>query len=284
MCIRPLLLTTSIWASLVSTIRAEEPPLPANLTPPVTAYARATREGDAVLLTLKLARPTTRPANGILKPTNEWRDVKLKLGAPGVLVLDTSNKPVATPRVAQLLQKDTPVLVAASGTLDSFHLLTTKETTLIVTVPPDVLSPWDAAPPDQEALAALAKTEQAVLDLANAERKKLQLPPLIAEPLLTKAARQHSANMAKQSRLEHTLDEKSVGGRLDAVGYVWIRCGENIALGPRTPAEAVSAWMESPSHRDNLLSKDFTHIGVASATASDGQHYWTMVLAAPLPK
>src|SRR5688572_13092626 len=111
MRMQPLLLTTSLWAVLVSTIRAEEPPLPANLTPPVTAYARATREGDALLITLKLARPTKQPANGILKPTNKWQDVKLKLGDPGVQVLDTSNKPVAAPRVAQLLQKDTPVLV-----------------------------------------------------------------------------------------------------------------------------------------------------------------------------
>jgi uncharacterized protein YkwD len=120
--------------------------------------------------------------------------------------------------------------------------------------------------------------------LANGERKKTQLAPLIANSLLTKAARSHSANMAKQGRLEHTLDEKSVGSRLDGVGYVWNRCGENIALGPNTPAEAISAWMSSPGHRDNLLSKDFHHIGVASATAGDGQQYWTMVFASSLPK
>jgi uncharacterized protein YkwD len=31
-----------------------------------------------------------------------------------------------------------------------------------------------------------------------------------------------------------------------------------------------------------MLSKEYTHIGVASATGADGQQYWTMVLASPL--
>jgi uncharacterized protein YkwD len=263
---------------------ADELRLPSSRALPVTAYGRAVREGDAVVVTLKLAEglPSTKPLDGAVKSSFSWREVTVKPGEAGVHVLDVAGQPVASDRVVQALKKATPVLIAASGPPDAFHLLTTKENTLIFVVPPDVLSPPADVPSNGETVEDLAKTEKAVLDLANAERKKVQLAPLVAHPLLMKAARQHSANMAKQGRLEHTLDQKSVGGRLTDVGYPWSRCGENIALGARTPAEAISGWMSSPGHRDNMLSKEYTHIGVASATGADGQQYWTMVLASPL--
>jgi uncharacterized protein YkwD len=265
-------------------MRAEEPALPVHLAPPVTAYAQASREGESVIVALKLvaAPPTTTPAQGISETSARWRDAKVKLGDPGVQVFDPLGRAVASDRVVKALEKKTPVLVAASGELDPFHLLTTKGTTLIFTVPPAVLSPAESVPAGDGGITDLAAAEKAALDLANAERKKLQRAPLVGNPLLTKAARQHSANMAKQGRLEHTLDEKTVGDRLTVAGYVWSRCGENIALGPRTPAEAISAWMSSPGHKENLLSSEFVHIGVATATAADGQPYWTMVLATPL--
>jgi uncharacterized protein YkwD len=124
-------------------------------------------------------------------------------------------------------------------------------------------------------------TEQEILDLANAERKKAGAPALIPSPLLIQAARWHSANMAKQDNLDHTLDGKGVAERLNDVGYTWSRCGENIALGQRTPVEAIVSWMSSPGHRNNLLGTDYTQIGVAVAATKDGQKYWTMVLARP---
>lgn len=283
MTARLVLLSALISIAFVSFVGADEPRLPVHLSPPVTAYAQATREGEAVVVTFRLAEalPTAKPSNGVVSPSAAWREAKVKLDESGARVFDVAGQPVPAERVVKLLQIETPVLVAPKN-VDPFYLLTTRENTLIFTVPPDVLSPSAPLPPNAASPEELAKTEKAVFDLANAERKKVQLAPLVANPLLTKAARSHSANMAKQSRLEHTLDGKTVGGRLTDVGYVWRSCGENIALGPQTPADAISAWMSSPGHKDNMLSKDFTHIGVASATGADGQQYWTMVLATPL--
>src|SRR4051794_13709468 len=71
--------------------------------------------------------------------------------------------------------------------------------------------------------------EKKLLDLTNAERKKEELPPLKLNPTLTKLARAHSKNMAKQSMMEHTLDEKSPRDRIVAAKYEFRTFGENIA-------------------------------------------------------
>ena len=51
--------------------------------------------------------------------------------------------------------------------------------------------------------------------------------------------------------------------------------GENIAYGYETPGELVSAWMHSPLHRANILSRQFHRIGVSGWRATDGTTYAT---------
>jgi uncharacterized protein YkwD len=46
-------------------------------------------------------------------------------------------------------------------------------------------------------------------------------------------------------------------------GISYRYAGENIAKGQRTPQEVMTAWMNSPGHRANILSANFTTIGVA---------------------
>src|SRR5437868_14246170 len=65
----------------------------------------------------------------------------------------------------------------------------------------------------------LSDDEKTLLDLTNAERAKEKLPPLAPNPLLFRAARAHSANMAKKGEMKHVLNGKNVDARLDDVGY-----------------------------------------------------------------
>jgi len=128
----------------------------------------------------------------------------------------------------------------------------------------------------------LSADEQAVLDLTNAERAKEKLAPLKANELLTKAAREHSANMAKRQKMDHVLDDKKPDDRLKAVGYQFTVMAENIATGQHMPAEAIATWMSSTAgHKENMLNKDYTEIGIGIAVDKDGQRYWTQVFAAP---
>jgi uncharacterized protein YkwD len=139
-----------------------------------------------------------------------------------------------------------------------------------------------AQPPAAKPAFKLSADEQAVLDLTNSERKKEKLPALRPSELLTKAAREHSANMAKQQKLDHVLDDKKPDERLNALSYRFVAMAENIAMAQRTPAEAIATWMSSTAgHKENLLSKDYTEIGIGIAVDKDGQRYWTQVFAAP---
>lgn len=138
---------------------------------------------------------------------------------------------------------------------------------------------------DRKPAFKLTADEQSVLELTNAERKKQNLESLKANELLTKSAREHSANMAKQKKMDHVLDDKKPHERIEAIGYKFMAMAENVAMGQRTPAEAVRSWMTSTAgHKENILNKEYTEIGIGIATDANGQRYWTQVFAKPMAK
>ncbi len=123
----------------------------------------------------------------------------------------------------------------------------------------------------------LSADEKAVVDRTNDERLAFALEPLKANPRLMDAARKHAENMAKQDKLNHVLDENGPGDRVEAAGYKYRAVGENIAWNQPGPKEVVAAWMDSEDHRDNMLNKDYTEIGVAVAKNAKGEPYWVQV-------
>jgi uncharacterized protein YkwD len=130
----------------------------------------------------------------------------------------------------------------------------------------------------------ISESEAIMLEKANGERSKEKRPALKLNPLLMKAAREHSANMAKQEKLDHVLDEKGLDDRLKALGYIFRAAAENIAMGQQSPAETIASWMKSPPHKANLLSDQYTELGVGVVSDRRGRRYWTAVFAAPAPK
>lgn len=130
----------------------------------------------------------------------------------------------------------------------------------------------------------LTAEEQAVVDLTNAERKKAELEPLKSNAKLMKAAREHAANMAKQDKLEHDLDDKSMTDRAKAVEYQFGKLGENIAWNQPTPRKVVAGWMESEDHKMNILTAEFEDIGIGMAKNAKGELYWVQVFGQMLGK
>ena len=124
----------------------------------------------------------------------------------------------------------------------------------------------------------LSKDEEAVLKLTNEVRKKEGLPELKPNALLAKAARDHSANMAKQGKLEHVLDEKQPADRVADTGYKRAYVGENIAGGKALkPKGAFDLWLDSPPHKKNMLSDKFEEIGIGIVRNGKGEIYYTQV-------
>jgi uncharacterized protein YkwD len=127
----------------------------------------------------------------------------------------------------------------------------------------------------------LIEPEVNMLKVTNEERAKQKLPALILNAELMKAARDHSANMAKQNKLEHVLDEKTLEDRLKALKYDFSVTAENIAMGQRSGAEAVTSWMKSPPHKANIMNDQYTEMGLGRAADDKGRYYWTQVFAKP---
>lgn len=107
-----------------------------------------------------------------------------------------------------------------------------------------------------------------LLEELNRVREEKGLPKFNESECLTQGAQSHAERMARVDRLSHDgwLE------RLDVCGF---RYGsENVAQGQKSAKEAVSDWLTSPGHRRNVLSKEWTTVGVGNK-----ELYWCVVFA-----
>ena len=110
-------------------------------------------------------------------------------------------------------------------------------------------------------------------------KKHDAVAPLQWSEKLAEAAQKHADDMADNDFFDHTgSDESTVVVRVEREDYLWRAVGENVAMGPRSVAQAVEGWLDSPGHCSNIMNGDFTEIG--AALSHNGQ-YWVQVLAAP---
>lgn len=136
----------------------------------------------------------------------------------------------------------------------------------------------DRAPRDSSSGADSGPTDR-VLVLVNAEREKAGCAPLAEDAKLTKAAQNHSQDMADHRNMSHTgSDGSSMGDRLARVGYPFRSAGENVAAGYGTPESVMDGWMNSPGHRANILNCGFKEIGIGLAQPGN---YWTQNFGTP---
>ena len=61
--------------------------------------------------------------------------------------------------------------------------------------------------------------------------------------------------------------------RSEKEGYHFAAGGENIAEGAFSSWDVVSMWMRSSGHKKNLLSRDYTEIGIGTPWDSRGRRY-----------
>ncbi|WP_415579168.1 CAP domain-containing protein, partial [Filibacter tadaridae] len=135
------------------------------------------------------------------------------------------------------------------------------------------VKPEQPKPDETTQDASISAIEKAVLDLTNVERQKAGLAPLQIDSKLMNSARQKSSDMASKNYFSHTSPTYgSPFDQMKANGITYRSAAENIAQGQRSAEEVVKAWMESPGHRENILTPGFTHIGIGYD--KDG-NYWT---------
>ncbi len=120
--------------------------------------------------------------------------------------------------------------------------------------------------------------EEQVAKLVNQERAKYGLKPLKLNWELSRVARYKSQDMIDKRYFSHT--SPTYGSPFDMIrnfGISYRSAGENIAAGQQTPQEVMNAWMNSDGHRKNILSSQYTEIGVGYAKGGQYGHYWTQM-------
>ncbi len=125
-------------------------------------------------------------------------------------------------------------------------------------------------------LAEVKTVENQVVTMVNSERTKVGLSPLKLNWQLSRVARYKSQDMIDKGYFSH--QSPTYGSPFDmikAFGIKYMAAGENIAYGQRTATEVMTSWMNSAGHKANILSRNYSEIGVGLAKKSDGTLYWT---------
>ncbi len=105
-----------------------------------------------------------------------------------------------------------------------------------------------------------------VVELTNNNRGDQQLGQLQRNSVLDAAAQAKAEHMVQNSYFAHFApDGTSPWYFFDKVQYKYVHAGENLAVHFSDSDEVVEAWMDSPTHRANILNNKYTEIGVGTA-------------------
>ncbi|MBC2581324.1 CAP domain-containing protein [Clostridium sp. DJ247] len=119
----------------------------------------------------------------------------------------------------------------------------------------------------------LSNSEQKMLNLVNSVRAQNNLPALKVDTQLCNVARVKSQDMIDNNYFSHYSPKYgSPSDMIKSFGVNYVTVGENIA-GNQNVQSAQNALMNSPEHRKNILSSEFTHIGIG---IKQGGPYGTM--------
>lgn len=170
----------------------------------------------------------------------------------------------------------------AALALNSFAQTNNLQSTTAINIGRPRIVPVRVSGVEASVIVNTVSLERTAFDLLNQKRVANGLQPLSWNDQLATVARLHSHNMAKFNFFSHRgLDDKMVSDRADDEGLrKWRAIGENIAFnrGYQDPiGRAVELWLDSPSHRHNLLDNNWKETAVGIAVAADGSYYLTQV-------
>ena len=118
--------------------------------------------------------------------------------------------------------------------------------------------------------------EQQLFDLTNAARVRHGRSILHWDDKIAETARKHSVDMAINDYFSHdNLQGLSPFDRMKEDDIKFRRAGENLAYGQSSSIFAHEGLMNSKGHRDNILIKEYSHLGIGVAFNEKSQPYYT---------
>lgn len=123
-----------------------------------------------------------------------------------------------------------------------------------------------------------------VLQLVNMERAEAGLPPVVYNETLAKIAGDYACRMIEGDFFTHADPDSGYGPleRAFSKGYRFVAVGENLAASQRTAADVVRVWMESESHRANILNPRWEETGIGVRIGGKYEIYWVQEFGEPI--
>jgi len=105
-----------------------------------------------------------------------------------------------------------------------------------------------------------------IVDLTNDERTDDALGQLTRNSALDTAAQLKAQHMAEREYFAHfSPNGVSPWHWFAQADYNFVHAGENLAIHFTDTGELVDAWMDSPTHRANIMNGNYTEIGIGTA-------------------
>lgn len=125
-----------------------------------------------------------------------------------------------------------------------------------------------------------------LFEKTNEARETHGVHPLFSHDDLDRAAQLKAEHMATHGYFAHFApDGTSPWHWFRSAGYSYLRAGENLALHFSGSERIVNAWMQSPTHRENLLDVAYLHVGFGVATGTyEGSNVTYVVQLFGLPQ
>lgn len=128
--------------------------------------------------------------------------------------------------------------------------------------------------------AAAVIEDHSIVTLMNNERHKSGLKPLQSDQALVNSANDKALDMIERDYWSHeTPDGQPPWQFFEQNGYEFVLAGENLAKHFNTPEGVVNGWMNSPTHRDNILKEGYSQVGVSVVSGMLGSQQTVLVVA-----
>ena len=119
----------------------------------------------------------------------------------------------------------------------------------------------------------MSSEQRQALKLLNDDRKKRNLAPLQFNPQLANLAESYARDMIDRDFFSHRNPEgQSPFERMQEKQITFNYAGENIAFNDSVYS-AQQAFMHSPTHKANILSPNYTQVGIGIVKSSTGRIY-----------
>ncbi|SEG92602.1 Uncharacterized conserved protein YkwD, contains CAP (CSP/antigen 5/PR1) domain [Actinacidiphila yanglinensis] len=200
-----------------------------------------------------------------LTDTNSPSSDGTSTAAPGSSATTT---PGGTPSTTRAASPSHPATTKAAAP-------TPTRTTAAPTTPVKTITQHTSAPTTSAAVTdAVSSARAQILTLVNQQRATAGCQPLTASSSLDTLAQNFSDEMAARGFFDHTdPDGKDPWDRAKALGITNLG-GENIAMGQADAQAVMTAWMNSPGHRANILNCEYKTLGVGIHFGTGGP-WWT---------